>query len=203
MRARYGLSFVDSASDWYPASVVAIIYAISYYFGPRYNHDNGTRLHYDTALQWQQQNRNQTSTWCAGEVWGVFCDVITKHSPYLACMAKLWGVCCEDLGENWPCYNAWHCTVSSLRSPAGINLGVRSSYERRHYIVTLSPIGWAHTQKDPWPRNTECIYCGTAFALNDENLWEKLFIRKSLIQRAVSSSDNYFGFRLVFEIRSM
>ena len=36
------VSFVDSVSDWYSASVPAIIYALSYYIGPRYN---GTRLY--------------------------------------------------------------------------------------------------------------------------------------------------------------
>ena len=42
VRAKYGGSFVDSASDWYSASVSAIIYTISYYFGLRYN---DTRLY--------------------------------------------------------------------------------------------------------------------------------------------------------------
>ena len=42
VRARYGASFVDSASDWYSASVPAMIYAISCYIWPRYN---GTRLY--------------------------------------------------------------------------------------------------------------------------------------------------------------
>ena len=38
----YGLSSVDPASDWYSASVPAIIYAISYNIEPRYD---GTRLY--------------------------------------------------------------------------------------------------------------------------------------------------------------
>ena len=37
VRARYGVSFLDSTSDWYSASVPAIIYAIFYYFGMHYN----------------------------------------------------------------------------------------------------------------------------------------------------------------------
>ena len=37
VRARYGVSFVDSASDWYSAWVPAIIFAKSYYNGPCYN----------------------------------------------------------------------------------------------------------------------------------------------------------------------
>ena len=41
VRARYGVSFVDPASDWYSASVAVIIYIIYCYIGPRYN---GTRL---------------------------------------------------------------------------------------------------------------------------------------------------------------
>ena len=42
VRARYGASFVDSVSDWYSASVPAIMYAICCYIWPRYN---GTRLY--------------------------------------------------------------------------------------------------------------------------------------------------------------
>ena len=32
----------------------------------------------------------------------------------------------------------------------GIILCMRAANERRCYIVTSSPIGWAHTQNDPW-----------------------------------------------------
>ena len=42
VRARYGVSFVDPASDWYSAWVPATIYVISYYIRPRYK---GTRLY--------------------------------------------------------------------------------------------------------------------------------------------------------------
>ena len=42
VRARYRVSFMNLASDWYSASVPIIMYAISYYFSPRYN---GTRLY--------------------------------------------------------------------------------------------------------------------------------------------------------------
>ena len=35
--ARYGVSFVDTASEWYSAWFSAIIYIISYYIGARYN----------------------------------------------------------------------------------------------------------------------------------------------------------------------
>ena len=41
VKARYGMSFVDPASDWYSSRVPAIIYAVSYYIGP---HNNDTRL---------------------------------------------------------------------------------------------------------------------------------------------------------------
>ena len=41
VRARYRVSIVDPASDWYSPWVPAIIYAISYCIGPCYN---GTRL---------------------------------------------------------------------------------------------------------------------------------------------------------------
>ena len=37
----FGVSFVDSASDWYSAKVAVIIYVMSYNNGQRYN---GTRL---------------------------------------------------------------------------------------------------------------------------------------------------------------
>ena len=43
VRARYGVSFVGSDSNWYPSSVHAVMCAISYYTGPRYI---GTRLYY-------------------------------------------------------------------------------------------------------------------------------------------------------------
>ena len=42
VKARYGVSFVDSASDWYHVSVPAIFNAKSFYIGPRFN---GTRLY--------------------------------------------------------------------------------------------------------------------------------------------------------------
>ena len=42
IRARYGLCFVDPASDWHSASVPVIIYVISYNIGPHYNN---TRLY--------------------------------------------------------------------------------------------------------------------------------------------------------------
>ena len=35
VRVRYGVSFLDPASDWYSASVLVIIYGISYKIGPR------------------------------------------------------------------------------------------------------------------------------------------------------------------------
>ena len=37
VRARYMVSFVETAFDWYYASVPLIINAISYYVGLRYN----------------------------------------------------------------------------------------------------------------------------------------------------------------------
>ena len=37
VRVSYGVSFVNPASDWYWALVFAIIYAIFYYIGLRYN----------------------------------------------------------------------------------------------------------------------------------------------------------------------
>ena len=37
IRVSYGMSLVDSASDWYSASVPAIIYAKSYCIGLYYN----------------------------------------------------------------------------------------------------------------------------------------------------------------------
>ena len=37
VRARYGVPYVDPASDWYSVTVPVIIYEISYNIGPRYN----------------------------------------------------------------------------------------------------------------------------------------------------------------------
>ena len=42
VRVKFGMNFVGPDSDWYSAWVSAIIYAISYYIGPRYN---GTQLY--------------------------------------------------------------------------------------------------------------------------------------------------------------
>ena len=42
VRARYGVYFVNLASEWYSASVPVIIYTISYNIGSRYN---GTQLY--------------------------------------------------------------------------------------------------------------------------------------------------------------
>ena len=42
VRARYGVSFVDSNSHWYSTSVNAVLYAISYYIGL---HFTGTQLY--------------------------------------------------------------------------------------------------------------------------------------------------------------
>ena len=53
VRARYGVSFVRIASDWYSASVIIVPYAKSCYVGPRYN---GTPLYNDVmALAWNLQ----------------------------------------------------------------------------------------------------------------------------------------------------
>ena len=42
VKARYGVYFVDSTSDWYSASIPAMIYVVAYFIGPRYN---STRLY--------------------------------------------------------------------------------------------------------------------------------------------------------------
>ena len=44
VRARYGVSFVDTTSEWYSVSVLARICVISYNIEPRYN---GTELYRD------------------------------------------------------------------------------------------------------------------------------------------------------------
>ena len=67
-------------------------------------------------------------------------------------MNELWDVCCEDLGENWSCYNGWHCILLA-DTTAGIILWMRPANERWRYTVTPSLIGWAHTQYDPCPTN--------------------------------------------------
>ena len=47
-------------------------------------------------------------------------------------------------------YQARWETVYSC-DPSGIILCMGPANERRRYNVTSSPIGWAHTQNDPWP----------------------------------------------------
>ena len=43
------------------------------------------------------------------------------------------------------------------QSYAGIILCMCPANERRCYIVTSSPVGWAHTQNDPWYDYTSAI----------------------------------------------
>ena len=47
-----------------------------------------------------------------------------------------------------------NCTLKRIRSLflqiTGTNLGMRPANEIRRYTVIPSPIGWAHTQNDPW-----------------------------------------------------
>ena len=43
------------------------------------------------------------------------------------------------------------CVVSL--SQTRISLGMHPANERQHYTVTLSLVGWAHTQNDPWSNN--------------------------------------------------
>ena len=59
--------------------------------------------------------------------------VLTKEAPQLILMSRLWGVYCQK----------------KMYPFTGINLCMRPANEKRHYIVTLSLIGWAHTQIDP------------------------------------------------------
>ena len=51
IRSRYGVSFVDSQSDSYSASVPVIIHVISYNIGPHYN---GIRLYHISIMQTSQ-----------------------------------------------------------------------------------------------------------------------------------------------------
>ena len=49
-------------------------------------------------------------------------------------------------------------------------LCMRPANERQRYIVTSSPIGWAHTQNDPWPHVLLCfdrLYCIDRLYCND------------------------------------
>ena len=58
VRASYGVSFEDPASDWYSAAVPVITYVISYNTGPRYN---STRLYYLAHIkEWNQFFQNDT-----------------------------------------------------------------------------------------------------------------------------------------------
>ena len=69
VRARYGVYFVNAASDWYSASVPVIIYVISYDSGARYN---GTRLHIQSVYvtyAWSTYNTmNMVTHICVSEL---------------------------------------------------------------------------------------------------------------------------------------
>ena len=60
---------------------------------------------------------------------------------------------CKSFGI-WKLFNSWDATLicpkkmpiyTEFPSPSGISLGMCSANERRHYNVTMSLIGWAHT----------------------------------------------------------
>ena len=83
VRAMHGVSFVDPTSDWYSALVFAVIPAIFYYIGSRYN---GTLLCND--CQWLDYAR---------------CQVTGSHSIYCY-FAGLTGPCLPRLpvpSERW------------------------------------------------------------------------------------------------------
>ena len=84
---------MDSAFDWCSASVLAIIYAISYYFGPCYN---GTRLYYIYYM------------WCHLQKWngGQILKWIVIHCFHLH--EKVW----ETYGELTVC---WMTTEPDFR----------------------------------------------------------------------------------------
>ena len=50
--------------------------------------------------------------------------------------------------EPWHQHERYSSSLCGMFS--GIILCMRPANERRRYIVTSSPIGWAHTQNDPW-----------------------------------------------------
>ena len=58
VRAKYGVSFVGSAPDWYSASVPAMMYAICWYIGPRYN---ATRLYMAKCVDFRQRCHHDNS----------------------------------------------------------------------------------------------------------------------------------------------
>ena len=50
----------------------------------------------------------------------------------------------------WSCAIHLRATSQKMLQISGIILCMRPANERRRYNVTSSPIGWAHSQNDPW-----------------------------------------------------
>ena len=55
-----------------------------------------------------------------------------------------------DLLTNTKFWSCFHCLFLPLPALAGNIQGIYSTNERQRYNVTLSFIGWDHTQNDPW-----------------------------------------------------
>ena len=82
---------------------------------------------------------------------------VSKRGPW--CLCPLWIYHDHDIHiKLW--YAITHpCRFATLllklcrqktMDVAGIIFWMHPTNERRHYIVTWSPVGWVHTQNDPW-----------------------------------------------------
>ena len=79
------------------------------------------------------------------------------HTPYTLALMTITHSCQQVIEINgWLSVRLWYHSFA-LRHPSdeyhktcsGFILCMHSPNERRHYIVTSSHIGWAHTQNDP------------------------------------------------------
>ena len=77
VRARYEVSFVDAASDWYSTTFPIIIYVISYNIRLHYN---GTQLYYFLWVQkFKIKHKRQTNNvWISKEIDKSFANWVTR-----------------------------------------------------------------------------------------------------------------------------
>ena len=102
VRVKYGVLFVDPASDWYSASIPVIINVMSYNIGPCYN---GTQLYFSHILHtsWPYQlyllaNLRQFSTSCGSfDCRQFWCDFIIFQPIELRSP--------QDVANLYPCKN--------------------------------------------------------------------------------------------------
>ena len=106
----------------------------------------------------------------------IMCSDIAKFLPHLPAANELrmpfkcqrWHVYCFHLLWCGPMLVILDWQLSCLLCSTGIILCMHPANGRRRYIVTSSPIGWVHTQKDPW---WHCVVCyGYAYQADQTNM---------------------------------